>query len=147
MFIKQILTSSLIGLVVLGVHTPVALAEAAGDGAQAVADLSFREIRRSKENMTDIQWEEFSESLKGKRVRWNGYVEDVSKKMFGGYEVLVDMDPPSEQLSVQDVNFSIPKEQAASLKKDSPISFEGVISSVMSILGSIQVSLKDAKVL
>ena len=53
----------------------------------------------------------------------------------------------SDPMSVQDITFAVPKEQAASLRKDSSIEFKGTISSVLSVLGSVQVSLKDAKIL
>ena len=33
--------------------------------------------------MTDVQFEEYAKSLKGKRIRWKGYVEDVKEKFFG----------------------------------------------------------------
>lgn len=114
---------------------------------QPIADISFLEIRQKMENMTDLQFEEYTKSLKGKRVRWNGYVEDVKEKLFGGYEVLIDMDNPNEPLSVQDITFNTPKEQAVSLQKDSPIHFEGTISSIINILTSLQISLDNAKVL
>ncbi len=99
------------------------------------------------ETMTDLQFEEYAKTLKGKRIQWGGYVEEVKEKFFGGYEVLVDMDHPNEPLSVQDVSFDVPKEQAMALRKDSPVQFEGTISSALNILTSLQVSLDDARLL
>jgi len=96
--------------------------------------------------MTDIQFEEYAKSLKGKRVRWKGYVEDVTEKFFGGYKVLVDMDSPNDPISVQDVTFDVSKEQAISLTKDDKIEFEGTISLVFSMLTSLQISLDKANV-
>lgn len=143
--IKQSVKHLLFGLVLsLGVMNHQAWAESAHPPTQPISDLSFWEIRQTKQGLTDIQWEAYNKSLEGKRIRWTGYVEDVTKPIFGGYKVLVDMDPPSDTLSVQDIYFSIPKEQAASVQKDSAITFEGTIDAVMSVLGSIQISLKDA---
>ena len=113
---------------------------------EVISTLSFREIRKNLKNMTDVQFEEYAKSLKGKRVRWKGYVEDVKEKFFGGYKVLVDMDSPSDPISVQDIIFDVSKEQAISLTKDDKIKFEGTISSVLSILTSLQVSLDKANV-
>lgn len=118
------------------------------DATLPVTDISFHEVRRNKENMTDLQWEEYAKSIKGKRIRWSGYVEEVKSKFFGGYQVLVDMDPPHDKMSVQDVYLDkVTKEQALSLEKDNPIEFEGTISSAISVLGSLQISLKDVKII
>lgn len=40
----------------------------------------------------------------------------------------------------------VTKEQALSLEKDNPIEFDGTISSAISVLGSLQISLKDVKI-
>jgi hypothetical protein len=56
------------------------------------------------------------------------------------------MDSPNEPISVQDITFEVSKEQAISLTKDNKIEFEGTISSVLSILTSLQVSLDKANV-
>ncbi|RKZ36408.1 MAG: hypothetical protein DRQ49_18010 [Gammaproteobacteria bacterium] len=113
---------------------------------EVVSTLSFRKIRKNLKSMTDIQFEEYAKSLKGKRVRWKGYVEDVTEKFFGGYKVLVDMDSPNDPISVQDVTFDVSKEQAISLTKDDKIEFEGTISLVFSMLTSLQISLDKANV-
>jgi hypothetical protein len=47
---------------------------------------------------------------------------------------------------VQDVQFDIPEELALQLEKDQQVTFSGTIVSVMNILGSCQVTLKDASV-
>ena len=100
---------------------------------KVISSISFMKIRRNMENMTDLQFEEYTKSIKGKNIRWRGYVEDVKEKFFGGYEVLIDMDNPNELISVQDVTFDVSKEQGISLKKNQRIQFEGEISSVLNI--------------
>lgn len=112
-----------------------------------ISSLSFKEIRLNMESMTDLQFEEYAKSNKGKRIKWEGYVEEVSEKLFGGYEVLVDMDSPNVPMSIQDVTFELSKKQAILLKKDSRVVFEGTITSVRSILTSLQVSLDEAQVI
>ena len=56
------------------------------------------------------------------------------------------MDSPNEPISIQDITFDVSKEQAISLTKNNKIEFEGTISSVLSILTSLQVSLDKANV-
>lgn len=111
-FIKPSSKSLFFGLLLaLATIDHQAWAESANPPTQSISDLSFMEIRQNKQAMTDIQWEDYSKSLEEKRIQWTGYVEDVTKQIFGGYKVLVDMDPPSDTLSVQDLYFPIPKEQ------------------------------------
>ena len=107
---------------------------------------SFQQIRTKMGSMTDLQFKEYGKSLKGEQVQWVGWVEEVKEKFFGGYEVWIDMDSPAEQFSVQDLAIEVPKEIALKLKKDQKVTFTGTISSVMSVLGSCQVSLTDAKI-
>jgi len=107
---------------------------------------SFFTIRNNIERMTEAQWKAYVRSLKGKRVKWTGWVEDVNEKWIGGYELLVDMDSPDAFLSVYDLSFDIPDDLALKLNKDQRVSFEGDISHVFNILGSCRVSLDEAVV-
>jgi len=114
--------------------------------SKAVESISFADIKYNMTNMTELQFKEYVKSLEGKTIRWNGWVEEVEEKLFGGYRVLIDMDSPSDIASVQDITFEVPKEQAISLKKDEMITFEGKISSILNILTSLQVSLDNARI-
>lgn len=110
--------------------------------------LSFADIRRQmRSDLTEAQFNALARSLEGRRVRWRGWVEDVNEKALGGYELWIDMDRPSDAMSVQDVTFDVPADLALSYRKDSRVSFEGTIDEVMNVLGSLQVELKDARVL
>jgi len=113
---------------------------------EPVKSISFADIKYNMTNMTELQFKEYVKSLEGKTIRWNGWVEEVEEKLFGGYKVLIDMDSPSDIASVQDITFEVPKEQAISLKKDEMITFEGKISSILNILTSLQVSLDNARI-
>lgn len=156
------IVSGVVGVVVLAVtgadKTPNAPPPVAAVAAPAPApvpatvpvstDLAFINIRRAMETQTDLQFEEYARSLKGKRIRWRGYVEEVREKMFGGYEVWIDMDPPHAPLSVQDVTFAVPKAQALRLDKDDSLLFEGTIARVGSLLGAtVQIDLQDVQIL
>jgi len=114
--------------------------------SKAVESISFADIKYNMNHMTELQFKEYVKSLEGKTIRWNGWVEEVEEKLFGGYRVLIDMDSPSDIASVQDITFEVSKEQAVSLKKDEMITFEGKISSILNILTSLQVSLDNARI-
>lgn len=106
----------------------------------------FSEIRANMEGMTDAQWDAYKRSLGGLRaIEWSGWVSDVSEKLFGGYQLLVDMDSPNE-LSVQDVTFDISDDIALELSKDTKVTFSGTIDSANNIFGSLQINMSDATV-
>jgi hypothetical protein len=111
------------------------------------ATLTYPEIRNAAENLTSLQWNDYAQSLKGKRVRWQGWVSQSKEKFFGGYEVLVDMDPPGTVLSVQDVYFDVDEGTARALNLNQPIRFEGTIRNVLKTLGHASVTLDDVDVL
>lgn len=152
----QIGCLSLIGLVVLG-YLVGGGEERARSASTAVAPaplppvdstLSFRSIRNQmRDEMTEAQFKALARALESRRVRWRGWVEDVNEKMLGGYELWVDMDSPAESMSVQDVTFDIPQDLALALRKDSRVVFEGTIASIQNIMGSLQIRLKDARIL
>jgi hypothetical protein len=111
------------------------------------SSVTYAEIRNSMNSMTDAQWGAYVRSLEGEKIRWTGYVEDVKETYSGDYELLVDMDAPEVLFSVYEVSFKVPSSVALSLNKDQQIEFEGIISSVSSMLGMLDVSLKQAKVI
>lgn len=112
------------------------------------ATISFASIRQQmREGLTEAQFKAVARGLEGRRIRWRGWVEDVNEKMFGGYELWVDMDSPNVIISVQDVIFDIPENLALSLRKNAPVRFEGTIRSVMNVIGSLSVQLTSAVVL
>ena len=112
-----------------------------------VSNLDFYTIRKKIENMTEAQFNVYSRSIEGKRIKWTGWVEDVNEKMFGGYELMVDMDSPNELVSVQDVTFNIPENIALKISKNRKITFVGDVKSVLDIIGSCQVSLENIEII
>jgi len=94
--------------------------------------------------MTEAQWKAYLPTLEGNLViGWTGWVEDVDVKLAGDYELLVDMDPPSELFSTSDVRFVIPGDMALELQKDQEVTFSGTIDHVQEFVGSIIVYIKD----
>ncbi len=108
--------------------------------------VDFETIRNNMSHMTSIAWSDYTRSLEGQRVNWIGWVSDVKEQWFGGYKLLIDMDPPGSA-SVQDVYIEdLPKSVAAQFNKNQKVSFSGKIKSVMSLLGSCAVTLEDVTI-
>ena len=95
--------------------------------------------------------EEKKQELKGKQITSQGIVEDVGEGLLGGLTVRIDIDPPSETFSVSDIDLEMdPQKDKAlvvRLRKDERIKFTGRISFIDYILGSLQITLEDVKIL
>lgn len=116
-------------------------------GALEAQSTNFASIRASMEKMTDLQFKKLGEALKGKKVRWSGWVEEVKEKFWtDGYEVWIDMDSPDQTFSIQDVQFDVPEDIALKIEKDMRITFEGTVEYIQNVFGSCQIQLVDAKI-
>jgi hypothetical protein len=81
--------------------------------ASSTWSTDFVNIRDNMNRMTSIAWGDYTKSLKGQTVNWNGWVKDVKQQWLGGYKLMIDMDPPGS-MSVQDVYIeNLPKAVAA----------------------------------
>lgn len=111
---------------------------------EKISDIKLSEIKNNNKQMTDAQFDEYKEKIIGKKVIWNGYIEEVEKNSFSdNYKVWVDNESPDVAMSVQDCYLTdIPKEKALSLAKDDYIKFKGKIDSVTKFMG-ISVSLDE----
>jgi len=131
-------------------QNPVEPRSTDGRGAQVqparISNVSYYHLRDRMKSMTEAQWKDYARSIRGQRVQWSGWVEDVNEKFLGGYELWIDMDPPG-QLSVSDVEFDIPADVALRLKKDQEVVFRGTIRSALDTLGVCSVHLADAEVI
>jgi hypothetical protein len=106
---------------------------------------SFSEIRRKMKGMTSVQWDRYQETLKGTAVDWTGWVDEVRETLLGKYEVWIDMDPPSEMISVYDVSFHVSEETALRFCVDDKIRFDGRIKRVSNVLGSCSVDVSEVR--
>jgi hypothetical protein len=105
--------------------------------------VEFESIRNNMKHMTSVAWDDYSNSLIGKRVEWTGWVSDVKEQLLGGYKILIDMDPPGS-LSVFDVKIDdLPKDKVAQFARNQKIRFSGKIKSVTDVLGSCAITLED----
>lgn len=110
-----------------------------------VETIEYGVIRGSFESMTDAQFKAFAKQQEGKFLVGRGYIEDVREKLFGGYEVWIDMDAPSEIVSVQEISFGVDEAAALALRKDQVVGFSGRIKSIMKVLGKEQITLEDVQ--
>lgn len=124
-----------------------------------VLAVDFETIRNNMRQMTSVAWGDYSESLKGQRVDWVGWVSDVMEDgdvtfRFAGkgmeriksYRILIDMDRPG-QISVQDVYIGgFSKDFAAQFRKGQRVRFSGKIKSVEYVLGSCAVTIENGDV-
>ena len=115
-------------------------------GVPALAE-EFEAIRNSMNNMTDLQWKQQVKRLEGQLISGNGWVVDVDKQFFGGYKVMVDMDPPEDVYSVQDIYIeNVSKNIAYGLRKDQHVWFTGKIKSIHNILGVCSITIEYLKI-
>jgi predicted nucleic acid-binding Zn ribbon protein len=110
--------------------------------AKTVSDVDFYGIREQFEDMTDAQKRTLSRSINGKRVEWQGWIDDVQESG----RIFVDMDPPETFLSVFDVTFAIPRSDVLEYSLGQQIVFQGDIESITELLG-FTVRLDDAEII
>lgn len=110
---------------------------------QIVFALEYKTIRKNMKNMTSLEWDRYTKSLEGRQInKWVGWISDVEKQWFGGYKILIDMDPPGS-LSVQDIYIEDqPLSVAEKFRKNQKVIFSGKIKRVMSIMGTCAVTLE-----
>jgi hypothetical protein len=125
-------------------EVPATEAPAAPAPAPATSNVTYAEIRDNMTAMTDIQWDEYVKTLEGVRIEWQGWVEEVKASGSDQVQVMIDMDAPTETMSVQDLYIYLPLDQGKSLKKDQPITFVGTISSVLNLFGVCSINIDNA---
>jgi len=108
-------------------------------------EIDFFKLREEARASTKVQFKELKKEYIDKQVRWEGWVNEVKEKFFGGYNVKIDMDPP-ESISVYDISIDFPAEKkdlVLSLQKNSKVFFSGKIKSIYLISGSLSIYLED----
>jgi len=111
--------------------------------------VKFRdEYTRQREELTEVQFEEWEKSLLGRKVRWTGQVVDV-KRRYAGYEVVMDLTP--EDYWKEDVSAYFSEEEkdkVLKLKKGQQVEFVATIAGIGREFGSwgkVTVELKDVE--
>jgi len=112
---------------------------------------TFKDLEEHARTLTEVQFDEWEKSLKGKPVWWLGVITNVEPAyLFDDYEigllddleVYVDMD----NTSIRDVGFHVPREIGISLKKKQEISFSGRIQNCKLTTFGLGVWLDDVTV-
>jgi len=117
--------------------------------ASAQNAVSYKQLEKAAERMTEAQFKHHIKRYKGKTVLWVGWVVDVEKNWFGDkYQVQIDMDGPekSEFGMMTDVTFDLSERTALRLRKKAKIKFKGKIHHIFLLLGTVNVSLKHGKI-
>ena len=109
---------------------------------EEISDIDYFDIRENYEKMTEVQWKEYSNGLIGKVIKWTGYIDDIKEDG----KVWIDMDPPEETLSLQDVYINIPKADILNYNKDQKITFQGIIEEISIILSKPIIDIIDIKI-
>lgn len=110
------------------------------------AEQSFIAMRKkiTDTSITDIQRKQIIKSYIGKRVSYQGWVEDVQEKG-GRYFCLIDMDSPNVAFSLYDFKIQISESAAMSLRKGQIIYVAGKIKRIDNTI-SFQVDLSDMQI-
>ncbi len=109
-----------------------------------ITNLSYSEIRNKQKNLTGIQWDEYEKSIMGKRVQWQGFIDEIKPDITGANIVWIEMDNPPDAIS--DVFFEYPEEKSLDYSKGQPIEFQGDFDGGIEIIFFV-VELKDAEIL
>lgn len=102
--------------------------------SKPISDIYFMDIQSYHDQNTDLAWNDYLDGIKGMRVRWTGYVDDVAKDVLGTNYVWVCVDSIKCDLDGK-AYFSYPVDKARSLKKGQKVAFEGDIASASGVLG------------
>jgi hypothetical protein len=97
--------------------------------------ITWSDIERSINDMTDIQRKDFLKTIKGVRVHWRGLVKDVDTNG----TITLDM---GQDMFISIFMKGVPKEISKTLNKDQIIEFEATITAIYNFLGCI-VDLND----
>jgi len=94
--------------------------------------VDYETIRDNMKNMTDLQWDQYSESLKGYQIDGDyGLISNVKEKN-GKYRVEID-----QYIYL----WNVPKDKAYSLRKSQEVYYYGTIHSVNNIFGRCVINL------
>jgi len=113
------------------------------------------EYEKNKKLLTEVQFEEWRQSLMGKKVRWKGEIKEVKEydgiTYYGmpyNYKVLMDLGPGGGYMGKYDVIAYFSKEdkdKVLNLKKNQKVEFIATIADVGVYSGGITVEVKDVE--
>lgn len=108
-----------------------------GERLSRKSSLTWAEINENAKSMTDVRFDEYSKTLKGKPIKWKGYVTNVQHSRGPWYTLYIHPNrykKPQLLMGIpngEHAAFYISKSMASKIKKKNQlIEFSGVISSV-----------------
>lgn len=93
-----------------------------------LSPLTYRDIERNYENMTDMQWDNYYPGIIGTRVRWFGRVSEVTD------DGTIFLDVGQALFRSCFLN-GVPREVAMTINEDDYIEFEATIVNITMFLG------------
>lgn len=113
-----------------------------------ISKVSFQEIKQKRQNLTEMQYENYFKQLAGQWVIWRGRVNDVQQGTFGGIEVRIDFDGFTYDATLEmDDLYNQDGLPITDLRKNMLLSFRGEIDQVISVLGAPIVTLRKVTLL
>lgn len=109
---------------------------------KAVSNLQYTTIRDNMQLMTEAQFSLYIDSIRGTRIRWTGWIDDVKRKSTDKFEASIDMDNP-KTLSIPEIWFFVPESLVSKLSTDCQVTFEGEIKDASDLLSACSVILQD----
>jgi len=112
--------------------------------------IPFSTFREQISRLMDAQFKEWRVYLLGKRVLWQGWVENVKKEWYGSYTIFVEMDEISTASAEYDVSIvlsSNQKDLALGLQKGMEIKFKGNIYDISKTSGRLVVIIKNVELI
>lgn len=144
---KKSNTGLLLFIIFLLLCVPVALALVMGSRPKPetpVANLSFFDIVEQYNARTDVQREGYINSLKGKRVIWDGYIDNVNQDMLS---IHVWVYPTDYTQDTTRFYFDVPVSQAGKFSRGQKIRVDGKIAEAGYWIRQFQVKLSDVDVI
>jgi hypothetical protein len=92
--------------------------------------LTFQMIKDKTLELTDVQFVDYAATLKGRKITWSGWIEDVIVGSSGGYEAMIDFDSPEITFSLADIHIPISESLAKKFTKNQRVTFTATIRSV-----------------
>lgn len=90
--------------------------------------ITYRDIERNYEDMTDIQWDNYSSGIIGMRVHWRGRVIDIDEDG----TIYLDV---GQELFHRCFLDGVSREVAATINKGTYIEFEATVTDITTFLG------------
>jgi len=113
-------------------------------------EIPFLLFREELSHLMDAQFKEWHADFLGKKVIWQGWVENVKKEWYGSYTVFMEMDGPKVGVDGYDVSLvlsSNQKELALSLGKGAEVKFKGNISDISRSTGRVVIIVKNIELI